>query len=77
MRADLDVEISAAGEVLEDFRLQAMQATFEFLLAQGVGQIIIAGHLGRPEGAVKDDLRLNLVSKRLSEIIGWPIKKLD
>jgi len=77
LRADLDVEISAAGEVLEDFRLQAMQATFEFLLAQGVGQIIIAGHLGRPEGAVKDDLRLNLVSKRLSEIIGWPIKKLD
>ena len=34
-------------------------------------------HLGRPDGQVKEELRLNPVAKRLQELIKTPVKKLD
>lgn len=34
-------------------------------------------HLGRPEGKVVDELRLNPIAERLSELLNRPVKKLD
>ena len=48
LRADLDVPLGKAG-VGDDSRLKAWYPTLEFLLNQD-SKVIIAGHLGRPEG---------------------------
>jgi phosphoglycerate kinase len=48
LRADLDVPISN-GKIADDSRLNAFLPTLEYLLEKGA-KVIIAGHLGRPEG---------------------------
>ena len=63
MRADLDVPEK------EDFRLEAMVPTLKFLSEKGA-EIVIMGHLGRPEGKVEEALRLNSVEERLRKIAG-------
>lgn len=47
LRADLDVNV---GQFTEATRLQSVKPTVEYLLAHGTKQIIIAGHIDRPEG---------------------------
>ena len=51
LRADLDVPI-VNGKIEDDTRLQSAIPTIEYLLKQNA-KIIIAGHLGRPEGIDK------------------------
>lgn len=55
LRLDLDVSIEN-GKISDNFRLLATFPTLKFLLDQNC-PIIIAGHLGRPEGK---DLKLTL-----------------
>lgn len=66
LRADLDVPISN-GEVEEASRLESLLPTLEYLTEQKA-QVIIAGHLGRPEG--KDE------KLSLRVIADWFSKKL-
>ena len=82
VRGDLDVAISESGEVLEDFRLGKLIPTLQFLLEGNVKQIIIIGHLGRPQGDKGDKsnrgiLKLDRVAESLSKLLGQPITKLD
>ena len=64
LRADLDVPIRGS-QIADDTRLSAWFSTLEYLLAQNA-KVIIAGHLGRPEG--KDDkYSLEPVAKWVAE----------
>jgi len=51
LRVDLDVPLSKAG-VDDDTRLKSALPTIDYLLKQNA-KIVIAGHLGRPEGVDK------------------------
>jgi len=51
LRADLDISVRDS-QITDDTRLSAWLSTLEYLLSQKT-KVIIAGHLGRPEG--KDD----------------------
>ncbi|MGD1994716.1 MAG: phosphoglycerate kinase, partial [Anaerolineae bacterium] len=46
------------------------------LLEQGAA-LILMSHLGRPKGQVVDDLRMDPVARRLSELMDRPVEKLD
>ncbi len=66
LRADLDVPMES-GKVGDDSRLKAALPTINYLL-EHKAEIIIIGHLGRPEGKPVPELRLAPVVRRLSEL---------
>ncbi|MEM4336985.1 MAG: phosphoglycerate kinase [Candidatus Woesearchaeota archaeon] len=76
LRANLNVPLQK-GKISDDKRLKALLPTINYILKEGAKQIIIIGHLGRPDGRVVEDLRLNPVAERLSELLNIKIKKLD
>src|SRR5690606_33950272 len=64
------------GEVTDDTRIRAALPTIQYLSEQGA-KVILASHLGRPKGQAVDELRLDPVAKRLSDLIGKEVVKTD
>ncbi|WP_163526815.1 phosphoglycerate kinase [Halobacillus ihumii] len=74
-RVDFNVPMSG-GEVTDDTRIKAALPTIKHLSGNGA-KVVLASHLGRPKGEVVEELRLDSVAKRLSELIGQTITKTD
>jgi phosphoglycerate kinase len=72
LRADLNVPL-ADGRITDDTRIRASLPTIVFLLERGAA-VILASHLGRPNGKVNEALRLRPVAERLSELLGRPVR---
>lgn len=75
VRVDFNVPM-ADGVLTDDTRIRAAIPTIEYLVEQGA-KVILASHLGRPKGEVKEEMRLTAVGVRLAELIGKPVTKLD
>ncbi|MCD6141189.1 phosphoglycerate kinase [Candidatus Acetothermia bacterium] len=75
VRVDYNVPLSE-GKVADDARIAASLPTLRFLLEKGT-KIVLMSHLGRPEGKVVPELRLDPVADRLAELIDRPVRKLD
>ncbi|MFJ7731918.1 phosphoglycerate kinase [Lysinibacillus sp. NPDC097231] len=75
VRVDFNVPM-ADGEITDETRIRAAIPTIEYLVEQGA-KVILASHMGRPKGAVKEDMRLTAVGIRLAEIMNKPVTKLD
>jgi len=75
MRVDFNVPIEE-GKITDDSRIRKALPTIKYVLDKG-GKLILMSHLGRPKGKVVDDLRMDPVAKRLEELLGKPVKKLD
>ncbi|WP_022981552.1 phosphoglycerate kinase [Ideonella sp. B508-1] len=74
IRADLNVPLSAAGEITEDTRIRASVPCIEMALQAGAA-VMVTSHLGRPtEGAFKPEDSLAPVAARLSELLGREVK---
>lgn len=75
LRVDFNVPLDGS-EVRDDTRIQAALPTIKLLLSNR-SRLVIASHLGRPGGKPNQDLRMDPVAARLSELIERPVTKLD
>jgi len=75
VRVDFNVPMEN-GEITDDTRIRAAIPTIQQLVNSGA-KVILASHLGRPKGEVKEEMRLTQVGKHLSELIGKQVIKLD
>lgn len=69
LRVDFNVNIKE-GRVKEDFRIRAVLPTIEYLFQKGARKIVIASHLGRPDGKVELEFSLRPVALHLSSLLG-------
>lgn len=76
VRADFNVPLDGSGNITDDTRIKAALPTIKDLTGKG-GKVILCSHMGRPKGAVKEELRLTPVAKRLSELLGQDVTKCD
>ncbi len=77
VRVDYNVPLDGDGNITDDARIKASLETLNYILKKGARKVILMSHLGRPKGKVVESLRMNPVAKRLEELIGESVEKLD
>lgn len=74
-RVDFNVPMEN-GVITDDRRITASLPTITYLCEQGA-KVILASHLGRPKGKVVEGLRLDPVAKRVRELTGRNVVKVN
>ncbi|HEU4356733.1 MAG TPA: phosphoglycerate kinase [Actinomycetota bacterium] len=75
VRVDHNVPLQD-GKVTDDARIRASLPTLTELL-DGGASLVVASHLGRPKGQVKQEYRMAPVAERLAELLGREVMALD
>lgn len=77
IRVDFNVpQDKVTGEITNTKRIEAALPTIQYALDKGAS-VVLASHLGRPNGQVTPKFSLAPVAKKLEELIGRPVKFLN
>ena len=76
VRVDFNVPLDKNGNVSDDTRIRAALPTINYLTEQKA-KVILISHLGRPKGKVDQKYTMDPVAKRLSELMGRAVMKVD
>lgn len=73
-RVDFNVPLNGeTGAITDDSRIRATLPTIKYL-TDHKARVILCSHLGRPKGKVVEQLRLTVVARHLSQILGYTVK---
>ena len=76
VRVDYNVPFRPGStEISDDSRIRASLPTVRYLLDRGC-RVILCSHLGRPKGRVVEELRMEPVARRLSDMLGVPVAQM-
>ncbi|MEK3884939.1 phosphoglycerate kinase [Paenibacillus sp. PL2-23] len=75
VRVDFNVPIEN-GQITDDKRIRETLPTINYLIEKGA-KVILASHLGRPNGEVVEELRHTASAVRLSELLGKTVAKAN
>ena len=76
VRIDAHNEEPWSGPPVDESKLRAILPTLAYLTTVGA-RALVATHIGNPGAKPVDDLRVNAVAERLSQLTGKTIRKLD
>jgi len=73
VRVDFNVPFDRNGGIADDSRIRAALPTIDYLIEHGAS-VVLATHLGRPDGKVNESMRVTPLAQRLSELMGKPVQ---
>ena len=81
VRVDFNVPFDAQGNVVNDKRMRHTLPTLRYLLnnvdlEEGVEQIILITHVGRPKGN-EEHLKTDGIARHLAKLLNQPVDKVD
>jgi phosphoglycerate kinase len=76
VRVDFNVPLDDRQQITDETRITAAVPTIQYLLDHGAS-VVLMSHLGRPKNKVVDTLRLDPVARRLGELLGREVKKVN
>lgn len=76
VRCGFDPPLDEAGDITDDQRLKECLPTIEYLVEQQA-KLILCSHNGRPKGRLVQKLSMDKVGRRLQQLLGRPVQKLN
>ena len=77
IRVDFNVPLDKDLKITDDRRIKEAIPTIRYALNQSAKKVILMSHLGRPRDQVVEALRLTPVARKLQELLGEKVLKLD
>lgn len=76
VRVDYNVPFNKDGIITDDSRIRASMPTIDYLVQQNA-KVIICSHMGRPDGKVVEELRLEKTGRHLANLMRQEVKIVD
>lgn len=76
VRCDFNVPLDENRNITSDTRIKSALPTIKYLI-DGGAKVILCSHMGRPKGEFKKEFSLDVVAKRLSELLGKEVKMAE
>jgi len=76
VRVDFNVPLDENRQVADDTRIVESLPTIKYLKERGA-KVILVSHLGRPKGKFAEELRMDPVARKLEELLGEKVYKVD